>query len=94
LRLNPILSGFRSWATYLSFMQPPGCQIAGCKGAMPIRRSPDRRAASIPQIRADGGSVTFHLDVAGVDHDVSPTIRCDADGEVRVSLTPKHARSA
>jgi len=62
------------------------------QGAMPARRSPDQRAGPLPEIRVDGETVTFHLDVAGVAENVRLTIRCDGDGEVWVSLTPKHAR--
>ena len=60
---------------------------------MPIRKRSDQRAGPIPEIQVDRENVTFHLDIAGVDRNLRLTIRCDADGEVWLSLTPKHTRS-
>jgi hypothetical protein len=59
---------------------------------MAARKILDQRAGELPEIRADGDSVTFHLEVMGVDQNVRLMIRCDAQGEVWASLTPKAIR--
>jgi hypothetical protein len=53
---------------------------------MPARKTLDQRPGSVPDIRADGDSVTFHFLIAGVDRDARLLIRCEADGTVRASI--------
>jgi hypothetical protein len=62
---------------------------------MATQKMLDQRAGALPEIRLDGDSVTFHLEVMGLHRqDVRLMIRCDAQGEVWVSLTPKAIRPA
>jgi hypothetical protein len=53
---------------------------------VPSRKSLDGRPGPVPEIRADGDSVTFHLDVPGVHEIARMIIRCDADGNVWASI--------
>jgi hypothetical protein len=39
----------------------------------------------MPEIRADRGSLTFRLEIAGVDMGARLIIRCDSDGTVWAS---------
>ncbi|HEY8534956.1 MAG TPA: hypothetical protein VIL25_00850 [Vicinamibacterales bacterium] len=49
------------------------------------------RPAPLPDIRADGDSVIFNLDVAGAWRGARLVLRCDASGEVWASLSPEPA---
>jgi hypothetical protein len=42
----------------------------------------DQRPGALPKILAEGDSVTFHLDIAGVHAGARLIIRCDPDGTV------------
>jgi hypothetical protein len=53
---------------------------------MAFRSLLDRRAAPIPRIRADGDSVTFHLDVSHVRQGIGVVVRCDSAGDVWAAL--------
>ena len=56
---------------------------------MPARKGLDHRIGPMPEIRADGDSVSFWLDIAGLHQSVRLVIRCDAAGNVWASLTPR-----
>ena len=56
---------------------------------MASRKSLDQQAGALPEIRSDGDSVIFQLEVMGVPQDMQLLIRCDARGEVWAALTPK-----
>jgi hypothetical protein len=56
------------------------------------RKTFDQRPGSVPEIRADGDSVTFHFDIAGVDHHPRLIIRCDPDGTVQASIEHRPPR--
>jgi hypothetical protein len=53
---------------------------------MSARKTMDQRPGSTPEIRADGDSVTFRLDIAGVNAGAKLVIRCDSDGTVWASM--------
>lgn len=53
---------------------------------MSARKTMDQRPGSTPEIRADGDTVTFRLEIAGVNAGAKLVIRCDADGTVWASL--------
>ncbi len=55
---------------------------------MPTRKPVDKRPGPLPEIRADGNSVTFHLTIAGAQEGARLIIRCDPDGNVWASLDP------
>jgi hypothetical protein len=59
---------------------------------MATRTPTDKRPGPLPEIRAEGDSVTFHLDIAGVTDDARLVIRCDADGNVWASAVGVPAR--
>ena len=40
----------------------------------------------MPEIRAEGDAITFHLPIAGVGDRAQLVIRCDPRGGVRVSI--------
>jgi hypothetical protein len=46
----------------------------------------DQRPGSTPEIRAEGDTVTFRLEIAGVDAGAKLVIRCGADGTVWASI--------
>jgi hypothetical protein len=52
----------------------------------------DQRPGSTPDIRADGDSVTFRLEIAGVNPGAKLVIRCDPDGTVWASMDTGSAR--
>ena len=52
---------------------------------MTKRRIVEHRPGTMPDIRADGDSVTFHLEIAGAHAGARLIIRCDADGTVWAS---------
>jgi hypothetical protein len=47
----------------------------------------DQRPGPVPEILADGDSVTFHLDVANVEKGARLVLRCDPDGNVWASIS-------
>ena len=53
------------------------------------RQAIDQRPGSMPDIRADAGSVIFILAPAQVPHHARLLIRCDPDGELWVSIAPR-----
>jgi hypothetical protein len=53
---------------------------------MSARKTMDQRPGSTPEIRADGDSVTFRLDIAGVNPGARLVLRCDPDGTVWASM--------
>ena len=53
---------------------------------MPARRSLDGEAGAVPEIRLEGDSVTFHLDIAGTPQCVRLIIRCQRDGRVSAAI--------
>jgi uncharacterized protein (UPF0548 family) len=53
---------------------------------MARRKALEHRPGIMPDIRADGDSVTFHLQTFGVDAEARLIIRCDADGAVWASM--------
>jgi hypothetical protein len=53
---------------------------------MAARKLLDRRRGSLPDIRTDGESVKFSLDIVGIETAARLVIRCDPDGSVRVSI--------
>jgi hypothetical protein len=46
----------------------------------------DRQPGSLPDIRADAGSITFGMVPPGARRGERLVIRCDADGEVWISI--------
>jgi len=46
----------------------------------------DQRPGSTPDIRAEGDSVTFRLEIAGINAGARLVIRCHPDGTVWASL--------
>jgi hypothetical protein len=61
---------------------------------MAVRKALDQRPGPVPEIRANGDSVTFRLDIAGVDRDTRLIIRCDPDGTVQASIEHGSPREA
>jgi hypothetical protein len=53
---------------------------------MPARKALDRRPGTMPEIRTDGDSVTFRLEIAEVANGTRLIIRCDADGSVWMAI--------
>lgn len=56
------------------------------------RKTLDGRPGPVPEILAEGDSVTFHIDVARVEKGARLVLRCDPDGNVWASIvtTPRH----
>jgi len=50
------------------------------------RRIIDHQPGPMPEIRAEGDSVTFHIDIARTAGEARLVIRCDADGQVWASI--------
>jgi hypothetical protein len=48
----------------------------------------DQRPGRVPAIEARDGDITFAITPAGIPRGVQLIIRCDADGEVWLSITP------
>jgi hypothetical protein len=58
---------------------------------MSSRRSLDNGPGSLPEIRPDGTSVKFLIDVTTVRNTPRLVLRCDAQGEVWAAIdTPDH----
>jgi hypothetical protein len=53
---------------------------------MATRRTLDHQPGPVPEIRADGDSVTFRLAVAGEAESVRLVLRCDGQGEVWAAI--------
>jgi hypothetical protein len=53
---------------------------------MAERKTVDTRPGAMPDIRAEGDAITFHLTIAGVGERAQLVIRCDPGGGVRVSI--------
>jgi hypothetical protein len=53
---------------------------------MARRKTVDMRRGALPDIRAEGEAITFHLAIAGVGERAQLVIRCDPGGGVRVSI--------
>lgn len=86
----------RTSALIFAWASDAGSWLTRCsyESAMPVRKTLDRRAGPMPDIRADGDSVTFHLDVAGVHQNARLIIRCDGNGNVWISIIPERSRDA
>jgi hypothetical protein len=52
------------------------------------RQTFDQRPGSVPDIRTDTGGITFVMVPAGTPRGERLVIRCDADGEVWISIEP------
>jgi len=48
----------------------------------------DRRPGSLPDIRTATGSITFAMVPRGAPHGERLVIRCDAEGDVWISIQP------
>jgi hypothetical protein len=53
---------------------------------MATRKSLDHQPGTIPEIRSDGESVTFRLEVPGEAENTRLVIRCDSNGEVWATI--------
>lgn len=51
----------------------------------------DRQPGPLPEIRTDGGGITFVMAPPGATRGEQLVIRCDADGEVWISIQPDRA---
>jgi hypothetical protein len=58
---------------------------------MAARKALDRQRGSLPEIRAEGTSVTFCLDIRDLAEAGRLIVRCDANGDVWASIA--HAPS-
>jgi hypothetical protein len=69
-----------------------GRKLAESVSRMAARKTHDRRPGPLPEIHADGDSVTFSLPIPEVADGVRLILRCDAAGEVWASIvsTPKY----
>jgi hypothetical protein len=50
------------------------------------RPTVDERPGSLPEIRTDDASITFAMGVSGIPRGQHLVIRCDADGEIWISI--------
>jgi hypothetical protein len=50
------------------------------------RQTLDQRPGSAPDIRSDGGGITFIMALAGTPRSEALVIRCDIQGEIWVSI--------
>ncbi|HXW04525.1 MAG TPA: hypothetical protein VD833_04785 [Vicinamibacterales bacterium] len=53
---------------------------------MAIRRALDARPGTLPEIRPDGNSVKFLIDIPTVRYIPRLVLRCDGDGNVWASI--------
>lgn len=53
---------------------------------MSARKTLDRGRGSNPEIRSEGDDLTFQFDIVGVPDRLKLFLRCDAAGEVLVSM--------
>ena len=53
---------------------------------MSARKTLDRCPGTTPEIRTLGDDLTFQFDIAGLPERIKVFLRCDASGEVLVSL--------
>jgi hypothetical protein len=60
---------------------------------MSARRVLDRQAGQVPEIRVEGDSVTFRLDIAGTAKTRRLVLRCDAEGNVWASVADRSVSS-
>jgi len=58
------------------------------------RQTVDQRPGSLPDIRTDHGGITFIMVPRGTPTSEPLVIRCDADGEIWISIGPIDAPSA
>jgi len=65
---------------------PHGHRFALLNGEMAARKSLDLRPGPMPEITADGNSVTFHLPIPRGRDANRLVIRCDADGNVWAAI--------
>jgi hypothetical protein len=66
-----------------------GREFAVERGMGP-RRLLDRQAGQVPEIRVEGDSVTFCLEIAGTGKSRRLVLRCDADGNVWASVADQN----
>ena len=67
----------------------PATVVAGrlqIRADMSARRTLDRCPGSTPEIRTLGDDLTFQFDIAGLPERIKLFLRCDAAGDVLVSL--------
>lgn len=53
---------------------------------MAARKTLDRQPGPVPEIHADGDSITFRVAVAGAPEDTRLVLRCGASGEVWAAI--------
>ncbi len=58
---------------------------------MAARKIVDHRAGPLPDIRAEGTSIVYELDVPGVHPTRTLVVRCDSDGNVWASIERRPA---
>ena len=82
-------SGTAGHANFLAFPRRSfGEMFAARKQAMAVRRTLDGRPGALPEIRLEGDSVMFHLEIVNGRTTSRLLIRCDPDGSVWVSIGP------
>jgi hypothetical protein len=102
-RVSPLLRYDLSWKIVQTSRRPGaayekraanlshanGREFAGGRG-MGARRVLDRQAGQVPEIRVEGDSVTFCLDIAGTGKSRRLVLRCDAEGNVYASVAEQN----
>jgi hypothetical protein len=68
--------------------QRPSAQIQVRTAMRRERHTFDQRPGSVPVIRTNKGGITFVIVPAGTPKGEHLVIRCDADGEVWISIEP------
>ena len=53
---------------------------------MAARKAIDTRPGPLPDIRSDGDSLTFRMELAGAERGSTLVIRCDSSGNVWASI--------
>ena len=56
---------------------------------MASRKTIDTRPGPVPEIRTDGDSLTFRLELTGVERGNTLVIRCDSNGNVWASIVTR-----
>ncbi len=53
---------------------------------MDARKTLDERPGSMPDIRVEGSSITYHLAISGIGKGTRLVVRCDPDGAVWAAI--------
>ena len=77
------------WNRRATTARTSGHQVARDVITMTVHNELDRRPGPLPEIQAEGDSLTFRLTVHGIPAETQLVLRCDAGGNVWAAIATR-----